>query len=36
MDGAWFMIYVPDSAADNYRRNYFRQAYDVWLLSIPD
>ena len=36
MDGARFMIYVPDSAVDSYRRNYFWQAYDAWLLPIPD
>lgn len=36
MDGARFMIYVPGSAEDNYRRNYFWQAYDAWLLSMPD
>ena len=36
MDGARFVIYVPDSAVDNYRRNYFWQAYDAWLMPIPD
>ena len=36
MDGARFMIYVPGSAVDNYRRNYFWQAYDAWLLPMPD
>ena len=36
MDGARFMIYVPDSAVVSYRRNYFWQAYDAWLLPMPD
>ena len=36
MDGARFMIYVPGSAVDNYRRNYFWQAYDAWLLPMPN
>ena len=36
MDGARFMIYVPSGAADSYRRNYFWQAYDAWLFSMPD
>ena len=29
MDGARFMIYVPHSAVDSYRRNYFWQAYSA-------
>ena len=36
MDGARFMIYVPKSAVDSYRRNYFWQAYDAYLLPMPD
>lgn len=36
MDGARFMIYVPDCAVNNYRRNYFWQTYDAYLLSTPD
>ena len=35
MDGARFMIYVPKTAVDNYRRNYFWQAYGAWLLPMP-
>ena len=35
MNGARFMIYVPDGAVDNYRRNYFWQAYDAYLLPMP-
>ena len=36
MDGARFMIYVPADAVDSYRRSYFWQAYDAFLLPMPD
>ena len=32
MEGARFMVYVPAPALDSYRRDYFWQAYDAWLL----
>ena len=35
MDGARFMIYVPAVAVDSYRRSYFWQTYDAWLLPTP-
>ena len=32
MEGADFLIYVPEAAVDDYRRNYFWQTYDAYLL----
>ena len=35
-EGAQFMIYVPADAADSYRRNYFWQKYESYLLPMAE
>lgn len=34
LEGGNFLIYVPENALDQYRRNYFWQKYDSWLQPM--